>query len=92
MIGVNYFRDIEVPGDISSAAFPLVAALLAPGSEVTIKNVLMNPTRTGLIATLREMGADIALENEREEGGEPVADLRARHSSLRGIEVPVPAE
>ncbi len=69
---------IAVPGDMSSAAFPLVAALIVPGSEVTIEGVGVNPLRSGLLECLREMGADIALLNEREEGGEPVADLRAR--------------
>ncbi len=81
-------QHIVVPGDPSSAAFPLVAALLVPGSEVTIENVGLNPTRAGLIAVLREMGADIALLDAREVGGEPVADLRVRHSALTGIDVP----
>lgn len=81
-------RDILVPGDPSSAAFPLVAALIVPDSDVTIENVLMNPTRTGLILTLREMGADIEIANRRDAGGEEVADLRVRHSALRGVEVP----
>ncbi len=80
--------DIQVPADPSSAAFPIVAALLVPGSEVRLPNIGMNPTRTGLITTLLEMGADITIENERIAGGEPVADLIARHSSLRGVEVP----
>jgi 3-phosphoshikimate 1-carboxyvinyltransferase len=79
---------IVVPGDPSSAAFPLVAALLVPGSEVTIENVGINPTRAGLLTVLREMGADITLANRREMGGEPVADITARHSPLTGIEVP----
>ena len=69
---------IEVPGDPSSAAFPLVAALIVPRSEVLIENVGINPTRTGLFEVLREMGADLTYENEREIGGEPVADIRAR--------------
>ncbi|WP_156678099.1 3-phosphoshikimate 1-carboxyvinyltransferase [Sphingomonas profundi] len=81
-------RHIVVPGDPSSAAFPVVAALLVPGSDVTVTNVGINPTRAGLFDVLRMMGADIALLNEREVGGEPVADLRVRHSALRGIEVP----
>ena len=81
-------RDIVVPGDPSSAAFPLVAALIVPGSDVTIENVLMNPTRTGLIDTLVEMGADIEQVNRRDAGGETVADLRVRHSALRGVTVP----
>ncbi len=81
-------RDILVPGDPSSAAFPLVAALIVPGSDVTIENVLMNPTRTGLIRTLVEMGAGITVMNSRDAGGEEVADLRVRHSALKGITVP----
>jgi 3-phosphoshikimate 1-carboxyvinyltransferase len=79
---------IDVPGDPSSTAFPLVAALLVPGSDVTILNVLMNPTRTGLILTLQEMGADIQVMNARNAGGEDVADLRVRHSELKGVTVP----
>lgn len=79
---------IVVPGDPSSAAFPMVAALLVPGSDVVIENVGINPTRAGLIALLREMGGDIALAHERNVGGEPVADLVVRHSTLSGIEVP----
>ena len=79
---------IDVPGDPSSTAFPLVAALLVPGSDVTILNVLMNPTRTGLILTLQEMGADIEILNARLAGGEDVADLRVRSSTLKGVTVP----
>jgi 3-phosphoshikimate 1-carboxyvinyltransferase len=79
---------ITVPGDPSSAAFPLVAALLVPGSEATIANVGLNPSRTGLLTSLREMGADIAYEHERSEGGEPVADLRVRAGPLVGVEIP----
>src|SRR5207302_788590 len=79
---------ITVPGDPSSAAFPLVAALIVPGSDVTIANVGLNPSRTGLLTSLREMGADIALVNERSEGGEPVADLRVRAGSLVGADIP----
>ncbi|WP_029873774.1 3-phosphoshikimate 1-carboxyvinyltransferase [Rhizobium leguminosarum] len=79
---------IDVPGDPSSTAFPLVAALLVPGSDITIVNVLMNPTRTGLILTLQEMGADIEVVNARLAGGEDVADLRVRHSELKGVTVP----
>jgi 3-phosphoshikimate 1-carboxyvinyltransferase len=79
---------IVVPGDISSAAFPLIAALIVPGSEVTIEGVGLNPLRAGLLDCLREMGADIALINEREEGGEPVADLRARAGVLAGADIP----
>jgi len=79
---------IAVPGDPSSAAFPLVAALIVPGSDILIENVLMNPTRTGLILTLQEMGADIELLNRRSAGGEDVADLRVRSSALKGVTVP----
>ncbi len=79
---------IAVPGDVSSAAFPLVAALIVPGSEVTIEGVGVNPLRAGLLECLREMGADIALVNEREEGGEPVADLHARAGTLTGADIP----
>ena len=79
---------IDVPGDPSSTAFPLVAALLVPGSDVTILNVLMNPTRTGLILTLQEMGANIEVMNPRNAGGEDVADLRVRYSELKGVAVP----
>jgi 3-phosphoshikimate 1-carboxyvinyltransferase len=78
---------ITVPADPSSAAFPMVAALLVPGSDVTIEAVLLNPTRTGLITTLQEMGGDLVIENERLSGGERVGDLRVRASRLRGIEV-----
>jgi 3-phosphoshikimate 1-carboxyvinyltransferase len=81
-------RSVRVPGDPSSAAFLAAAALIVPGSEVTIEGVLVNPTRTGFYATLAEMGADLAFEGEREEGGEPVADVRVRHSRLRGVRVP----
>lgn len=79
---------IDVPGDPSSTAFPLVAALLVPGSDVTIMNVLMNPTRTGLITTLIEMGGRIDILNPRSAGGEDVADLRVRHSELKSVVVP----
>jgi 3-phosphoshikimate 1-carboxyvinyltransferase len=78
---------IVVPGDPSSAAFPMVAALLVPGSDVLIENVGMNPTRAGLVSVLRDMGGSIDLLNERLVGGEPVADLRVRASSLKGVEV-----
>jgi 3-phosphoshikimate 1-carboxyvinyltransferase len=80
---------IAVPRDPSSAAFPVCAALIVEGSDVVIPNIGLNPTRSGLFTTLREMGADLNYENQREEGGEPVADLRARYSpNLVGIEVP----
>lgn len=81
-------QTIEVPGDPSSAAFPIVAALITPGSEVTVTHVGMNPTRTGIFKMLQEMGADLTYSNERLVGGEPVADVTARHSVLTGIEVP----
>ena len=79
---------IVVPGDPSSAAFPMVAALIVPGSDVTIENVGINPTRAGLITALQAMGASITLLNERTVGGEPVADLHVKASALNGIEVP----
>jgi 3-phosphoshikimate 1-carboxyvinyltransferase len=79
---------IVVPSDPSSAAFPLVAALIVPGSDVVIEGVMMNPLRIGLITTLLEMGADIERVNERDEGGEAVADLRVRASLLKGVDVP----
>jgi 3-phosphoshikimate 1-carboxyvinyltransferase len=79
---------VRVPADPSSAAFPLVAALLLPGSEVRLAAVGMNPLRNGLVTTLQEMGGDITIENAREEGGEPVADLVVRGSRLKGVEVP----
>jgi 3-phosphoshikimate 1-carboxyvinyltransferase len=79
---------IVVPGDPSSAAFPLVAGLIVPGSDIVIENVGLNPSRTGLLASLAEMGADITFENRREAGGEPVADLRVRAGPLGGAEIP----
>jgi 3-phosphoshikimate 1-carboxyvinyltransferase len=79
---------VVVPSDPSSAAFPLVAALIVPGSDVVLEGVMLNPRRIGLIETLKEMGANIAFENRRESGGEDLADLRVRHSSLKGVEVP----
>ncbi|UWR31058.1 3-phosphoshikimate 1-carboxyvinyltransferase [Sulfitobacter sp. W002] len=82
-------QHIDVPRDPSSAAFPVCAALIVPGSDVLVPGIGLNPTRAGLFTTLREMGADLTYENERTEGGEPVADLRAKFSpNLRGIEVP----
>lgn len=82
-------QTIDVPRDPSSAAFPVCAALIVPGSDVLVPGIGLNPTRAGLFTTLREMGADLTYENERVEGGEPVADLRARFSpDLHGIEVP----
>jgi 3-phosphoshikimate 1-carboxyvinyltransferase len=79
---------VAVPADPSAAAFPLVAALIVPGSQVRVDGVGMNPGRIGLFRILQQMGADLRIENARDEGGEPVADLVARHSALRGIEVP----
>ncbi|RUZ30627.1 3-phosphoshikimate 1-carboxyvinyltransferase [Mesorhizobium sp. M7A.F.Ca.CA.001.04.1.1] len=81
-------QTIAVPGDPSSAGFPLVAALIVPGSDITIENVLMNPTRTGLLLTLQEMGGNIDILNPRNAGGEDVADLRVRYSELKGVIVP----
>ncbi|RUX07864.1 3-phosphoshikimate 1-carboxyvinyltransferase [bacterium M00.F.Ca.ET.141.01.1.1] len=81
-------QTIAVPGDPSSAGFPLVAALIVPGSDITIENVLMNPTRTGLLLTLQEMGGQIDILNRRNAGGEDVADLRVRYSELKGVTVP----
>ena len=80
-------QTIEVPGDPSSAAFFIVAALIVPGSDVLIRNVGLNPTRAGLVHVLRQMGGSIEEVDPREVGGEPVADLRVRHSALRGIAV-----
>jgi 3-phosphoshikimate 1-carboxyvinyltransferase len=80
--------DVTVPRDPSSAAFPIVAALLVPGSEITIPGVLVNPLRTGLYTLLRSMGASLDFANARDQDGEPVADLVVRHSVLRGIDVP----
>lgn len=80
-------QTIEVPGDPSSAAFFIVAALIVPGSELTIQNVGLNPTRAGIVEVLRQMGGKIEELNRREVGGEPVADLVVRHSALKGIAV-----
>jgi len=79
--------ELPIPGDISSASFPLVAAVLVSGSAVAVEGVGVNPTRTGLLEVLRAMGAEIALEGEREQGGEPVADVTVRASSLVGVEI-----
>jgi 3-phosphoshikimate 1-carboxyvinyltransferase len=82
-------QDIIVPRDPSSAAFPVCAALIVEGSDVLVPNIGLNPTRAGLFYTLQEMGADLTFENMREEGGEPVADLRAKYSpDMQGIAVP----
>lgn len=79
---------IDVPSDISSAAFYMVAASIAKGSDLVIEHVGINPTRTGIIDILRLMGADLTLENEREVGGEPVADIHVRYAPLKGIQIP----
>ncbi|MCC1494364.1 3-phosphoshikimate 1-carboxyvinyltransferase [Cognatishimia sp. F0-27] len=91
LVGQPEFRPqtIAVPRDPSSAAFPVCAALVTEGSDVLVPNIGLNPTRAGLFYTLQDMGAELSFENPREEGGEPVADLRAKFSpDLRGIEVP----
>ncbi|HAX76929.1 MAG TPA: 3-phosphoshikimate 1-carboxyvinyltransferase, partial [Cyanobacteria bacterium UBA11372] len=80
-------QTVIVPGDISSAAFWLVAGAIVPGSELLIENVGVNPTRTGVLEVLEMMGADISLENQREVAGEPVADLRVRHSQLKACQI-----
>lgn len=79
---------VAVPGDPSSAAFPLAAGLIVPGSEVTVEGVMLNPLRTGLFETWREMGADLTVTNRRMAGGEEVGDVTARHSALKGVVVP----
>ena len=79
---------VDVPGDPSSAAFPLVAALVTPGSEVTVEDVLLNPLRIGLFETLKEMGVDLTVSNPRASGGEHVGDVTARYSALKGVVVP----
>ena len=81
-------QKIKIPGDPSSAAFLVVAALIVPGSDIVIENVGINPTRTGLFDILRKMGGDIGFEKQRTVGGEPVADIHVRHSALTGIDVP----
>lgn len=81
-------RPVRVPGDPSSAAFPAVAALIRPGSDIVLRDVGVNPLRFGLYETLLEMGADIAVTGRHDEAGEPVADIRVRASSLKGVEVP----
>jgi len=79
---------VSIPGDPSSAAFPLAAALIVPGSQVTVEGVMLNPLRTGLFETWREMGADLTVTNRRTAGGEEVGDVTARHSRLKGVVVP----
>ena len=81
-------QDVIVPGDPSSAAFPIVAALVTPESDLLIEDILLNETRTGLIITLLEMGADITIEDERESGGERIGNIRVRSSRLKGVTVP----
>ncbi len=81
-------QNISVPGDPSSAAFPMVAALITPGSDIFINNIMLNPTRTGLIDTLIEMGGKIEIQNRRLAGGEEVGDLHVKYSALKGIKVP----
>jgi 3-phosphoshikimate 1-carboxyvinyltransferase len=81
-------QDLDVPGDPSSAAFPMVAALITEGSDITIENIMLNETRTGLITTLIEMGGDIVIANRRMAGGEEVGDLHVKSSRLHGIRVP----
>lgn len=80
--------NIDVPADISSAAFFMVAASIAPGSDITLQHVGINPTRVGIINILRAMGGNLEVLNEREVGGEPVADIRVRYAPLKGIEIP----
>ena len=80
--------DVTIPGDPSSTAFLIAAAVITPGSEIVIKNVLVNPLRAGFYETMREMGADISFENRRDQSGEPVADIRARYSIISGVEIP----
>ena len=82
-------QNIQVPGDISSAAFPLVAALLTPDADIILKDVGVNPTRTGLLDLLIAMGGNIEFENQRDQGGEPIADLHVVYSRLKGITVPI---
>ena len=91
VVGGHHLRavDIDVPGDFSSAAFFVVASVIVPNSQLTIKNVGMNPRRTGLLHVLRLMGADIRETNSRRIGGEPVCDLVVRSAPLRGIDVPI---
>jgi 3-phosphoshikimate 1-carboxyvinyltransferase len=79
--------DITIPGDLSSAAFFIVAALLVPGSEIVVKNVGINPTRTGVIEILQSMGGEISLRHEHDVSGEPVADIQVRHSKLYGTDI-----
>mgnify|MGYP000545254174 CR=1 FL=1 len=86
--GILTATDIDVPSDISSATFFMVGACIAEGSDITLEHVGINPTRIGVINILRLMGADITVQNEREVGGEPVADIRVRYAPLNGIKIP----
>ncbi|MCP4010196.1 MAG: 3-phosphoshikimate 1-carboxyvinyltransferase, partial [Proteobacteria bacterium] len=86
--GALVATDIDVPADISSAAFFIVGASISPGSQITLKHVGINPTRTGVISILRKMGACIEYANQKEVGGEPVADIVVRASALKGIDIP----
>jgi 3-phosphoshikimate 1-carboxyvinyltransferase len=79
---------VDVPGDPSSADFPIAAALVVPGSQITVENVLLNPSRIGLFETFKEMGADLVISNRRDAGGEPVGDITVRYGPLKGVEVP----
>ena len=81
-------RDVMIPGDPSSAAFPGVAALMVPGSDVTIENIGLNPLRAGLFETLEEMDADIEITNVRDQSGEPVGDITFRYGPLTGADIP----
>ena len=81
-------QNVIVPGDPSSASFPIVAALITPDSDLLIEDVLLNETRTGLFTTLMEMGADMTIEDERESGGERIGNVRVRSSQLNGVTVP----
>ena len=81
-------QDITVPADPSSSSFAIVAGLIVPGSQLTVRDVLLNPTRTGLFETLREMGADLTVVNRRQSGGEDIGDIRVRHSEMSGVTVP----
>jgi 3-phosphoshikimate 1-carboxyvinyltransferase len=80
--------DISIPGDPSSAAFPIIAAIITPGSDILVHNVMMNPTRTGLFTTLTEMGAYLRADNYRTSGGEIIADIHVKYSQLNGVIVP----
>lgn len=80
--------DIQVPADLSSATFPMIAALVTPGAEILLEGVGINPSRAGVLKILEMMGADFAIENQRAAGAEPIADIRVRHSALQGVDIP----